>query len=1049
MSGWQEYNEAFDREIARLNPAQRLAVEQIEGPVLVIAGPGTGKTQILAARIGHILRQTDAQANNILCLTFTDAGVQAMRKRLLSLIGPEAYRVPIFTFHAFCHAVVQDNLALFGRRELEPLSELERVELIRRMLDELDSAHPLRQGHADAYLYERQLADLFQRMKAENWTVDYVQQQIGSFLADLPNRPDYTYRINRGDKRVGDPKTAQIEKAHERMARLHAAAALLPVYEARLKEWGRYDYHDMIGWVLQAFREDEMLLRTYQEQYLYILSDEYQDTNGAQNDILKLLAAYWDSPNLFIVGDDDQSVYEFQGARLRNMIDFYERYEADLCTVVLTENYRSSQPILDAARHLIDFNQRRLSRQLGTLSLEKTLQARHPAMLSVSREPILASYPNRFQEEADLLLLLEERHQQGVPWSEMAVIFAQHRQVARLQRLLEQRGIPYQTKRRINALDSTSVRQLRDMLAYFETEARQPYGGEHLLFRLLHFRCLGLIPADLALMALAHAAMPPAERLPWREWLRRPTHWPPSLQQPDAIKRVAQWLEEMIADLHDLPLHHLVERTINRSGLLRQAMEAPDRIWQVQLLKTVLDFVREETDRQPRLSLAYWLDSLNRMDDNRLILPMQQDRELTEGVQLVTAHSAKGLEFGSVFILDATSDYWDPSNGNRGQQFPLPDTLTWSGEEDALEARRRLFFVAITRAKDFLHISFARATEQDKPLQRSRFVEELLSQNDRLQLVEKALSDEQLWQQQITQLQEAPPPMIPALERELVGRLLEGFQLSISAFNRFLRCPLSFFYEVILQAPQSQSEAATYGIAMHHALQWCFDTMQQSPDRSFPGVAEVRYRFELEMDRLRAYFSAHSYEQKLEEGRRYLPAYYRQHLSDWPRRVRTELRVRHVEVDGVPIHGVIDRLDLLDQNQAKVVDYKTGSHADYKLARPTEARPEGGTYWRQLVFYKLLVEGARPASGLQVVSGAISYLDPDRHGKFPERTLLFEAQDTHLLRAALKNAYQRIMAQDFYTGCGKPDCLWCNFVRQGQTFDSASDENIEALDDEL
>ena len=131
-----------------------------------------------------------------------------------------------------------------------------------------------------------------------------------------------------------------------------------------------------------------------------------------------------------------------------------------------------------------------------------------------------------------------------------------------------------------------------------------------------------------------------------------------------------------------------------------------------------------------------------------------------------------------------------------------------------------------------------------------------------------------------------------------------------------------------------------------------------------------------------------------------------------------------------------------------MLDYKTGSQADYKLARPTEARPEGGSYWRQLVFYKLLVEGNRPASGLQLVAGTISYLDPDRQGRYPERSLTYEPLDTQRLKAMLKNTYERIQAQDFYTGCGKPDCLWCQFVRQGQETNSFSDEAIEALDDD-
>ena len=139
----KQYNKSFLFELERLNDAQREAVDQIEGPVLVIAGPGTGKTHILTARIGRILLETDAQPHNILCLTFTEAGVHAMRERLLEFIGPEAHRVHIYTFHSFCNSIIQDNLELFGRNDLEPLSELERVEIIRKIIDVLDVLHPL------------------------------------------------------------------------------------------------------------------------------------------------------------------------------------------------------------------------------------------------------------------------------------------------------------------------------------------------------------------------------------------------------------------------------------------------------------------------------------------------------------------------------------------------------------------------------------------------------------------------------------------------------------------------------------------------------------------------------------------------------------------------------------------------------------------------------------------------------------------------------------------------------------------------------------------
>ena len=411
-----------------------------------MAGPGTGKTHILSARIGRILMETDTRAYNILCLTFTDAGVKAMRERLLSFIGPEAHRVHIFTFHSFCNNIIQDNPSLFGSHALEPISELEQVELIQQILDELPVTHILKRGRSNPYFYLMHLQNLFQLMKREHWTADLVQTRVNAYLEDLPNREEYIYKVNSSKYKKGDLKTAQLEDMQARMERLSAAATLFPRYVNGMRKMRRYDYEDMILWVLEAFKNHPSLLRRYQEQYLYFLIDEYQDTNGAQNQILQHLMDFWQSPNVFIVGDDDQSVYEFQGARLKNISDFYNRYQKDVDVVLLKDNYRSTQPLLDTAYNLIEQNEKRLLRQLGDLGLEKKLVSTSTARPIL---PQIIEYPNRLQEAVDIVDQLEQLQQEDFPLHEIAVIYARHRQAETIIQLLEKRGIPYDVKRKV------------------------------------------------------------------------------------------------------------------------------------------------------------------------------------------------------------------------------------------------------------------------------------------------------------------------------------------------------------------------------------------------------------------------------------------------------------------------------------------------------------------------------------------------------------------------------------------------------------------------
>src|ERR1700754_2310499 len=191
---FNKYNEKFQQALANLNPEQLAAVNKMDGPVLVVAGPGTGKTQILAARIGKILLETDARPNEILCLTYTDAGAVAMRKRLFEFIGPDAYRIHIYTFHAFCNEVIQENLEYFGKLNLEPLSDLESAMLFRELVDDFPNDHLLKRFTGDFYYDVPRLKNLFSTMKRENWDSVMIEKAVHEYIEDLPNRDEFIYK---------------------------------------------------------------------------------------------------------------------------------------------------------------------------------------------------------------------------------------------------------------------------------------------------------------------------------------------------------------------------------------------------------------------------------------------------------------------------------------------------------------------------------------------------------------------------------------------------------------------------------------------------------------------------------------------------------------------------------------------------------------------------------------------------------------------------------------------------------------------------------------
>ena len=324
---------------------------------MVVAGPGTGKTQILALRICNILLKTDTRPQNILCLTYTDAGAIAMRKRLLQFVGTDAYKVQVHTYHSFCNQIIQDNQEIFSDyATLMHISDLEKAQMYRQLIDSLPFDNPLRKLRGLHYFEAKRLDKLFSTIKKEFWTPAMISGKIEEEIKSIDGDPNdglYFYKINTKNFRAGDPK----KKYHDtmrNMSLLREAVDLFEPFQQKMRDAGRYDFDDMIHWVVKAFKEDELLLASYQERFLYLLVDEYQDTNGSQNEIIRLLADYWDQPNLFVVGDEDQAIFRFQGASVTNLKQLREAFQPRL--IMLTENYRSSQPILDAAMNLIQHN---------------------------------------------------------------------------------------------------------------------------------------------------------------------------------------------------------------------------------------------------------------------------------------------------------------------------------------------------------------------------------------------------------------------------------------------------------------------------------------------------------------------------------------------------------------------------------------------------------------------------------------------------------------------------------------------------------------------
>jgi DNA helicase-2/ATP-dependent DNA helicase PcrA len=1038
----------FNDEYQKLNPQQQKAVDTIEGPVMVIAGPGTGKTQILAARIGKILLDTDALPENILCLTYTDAGTIAMRKRLIQFIGADAYKVNIYTFHAFCNDVIQDNLSLFEKTSLDAVSELESIQLFKTLIDSFAKNHLLKRYRGDVYYEINNLKSLFSAMKREGWTPAFINQKIDEYIADLPNRDEYVAKRAVKEFKKGDVRTDKIAEEKDKVEKLRTAVNEFDNYQNLMRKKNRYDFDDMINWVIKVFEENANVLSNYQEKFQYVLVDEYQDTSGIQNRLVQLLISYWDKPNVFVVGDDDQSIYRFQGANVENMLSFANEYTKELLTVVLTNNYRSTQPILDISKTLINKNEERLVKKIDGLS--KELISSNIKIKDLTNQPVINEYNSVKEEMAGITNQVFALVQKNTDPGRIAVIYKENKYGAELAKYFRLKGIPVYSKRSINILENAFVKKLLQILRYLNAEHDIPYGGDEMLFEILHFDFYSIPPIEIAKLTVEvnskrYGGEPTSIRKLLFDKANKPAKDLFDTGINEGLKNASKIIESLIADVSNITLQQLFANIIQYAGVLPYLMQSNNKIGLLQLLSALFDFIKEETSRNPLLDLKGLIAIIDLMEKENLPLPMVQVAGNDKGVNLLTAHGSKGLEFEYVFFVGVNASNWEKKR-KPGGGYKFPDTMFSSQPVSADEEElRRLFYVALTRAEQNLYISYAKFKNDGKEMEPSMFIAEILEQHD-LKIMPFPVSAEEIFEFELLQFN-AQAPEIEKAEEDFINAILDKFVMNVTALNNYLKCPLQFYYQNLIRIPSGKSEATEFGSAIHHALEKLFKKMQDGKQEKFPAKDEMMVDFNWYMHRHRENFTKEAFERRLEYGEEVLRNYYDKYINSWNKVVAVERNIRGVVVNNVPLKGKLDKLEF-DGKNVNVVDYKSGDidKAIAKLKAPNDKDPNGGDYWRQAVFYKILIDNYEQKDW-KVISTEFDFVEPDKKKEYRKEKIVITPADTETVKQQITETWQKIQNRDFYTGCGVTDCHWCNFVKDNQLAVALHDlEEAEIID---
>jgi DNA helicase-2/ATP-dependent DNA helicase PcrA len=975
---------AFDEGYKRLNAQQKAAVDAIDGPVFVIAGPGTGKTQVLTLRIANILRTTDAPPESILALTFTEAAAHEMRERLRKIIGSRASKVRIHTFHGFAETIINWYPDQFPRIiGAHIATDAERAEI----LDSVLLATPVKhlRPFGDPLYYHPSAARAISTMKRENITPDALEESIKASKEAFEKAEG---KVHEKGKYAGQMKQEYVTR-QKRIEKTEDLLQVYRAYEEELTNAKRYDFEDVILEVVAALTSDEQFRLQVQEQLLYILADEHQDANRAQNALLELVSGFYDRPNLFIVGDEKQAIYRFQGADLDNVQYFRTKYEG---TTILTlvDNYRSTQSILDTALSLISSSpDERLSR---VPLIANTKEKAKPITLITAQ--------SIDQELAELADTIAGAIESGTAPGEIAVLVRRNRDIADVSRALMRAGIPVTGGGEDDALENRFVLALLRLLKVASDPRDEFLSG---VLTLPGFR---LPAADAA--RISHCA-----RKERRTILSILVDRDALLSAKVYDTETAVMLGASIEELAKLASFErpagVAERALQISGLLPLALSAPDRAEALAAIRGLLLALEDLSRREHGALLPRALELLDLYKERGISLPGRGAEDETR-VKVMTVHKSKGREFELVYIPLLTSQAW--STRARAEHFELPGVLSGSNE---LEDERRLLYVAITRAKKHATLSYAATGHDDRMLDPSELIEDL---NPELIEARAATASSESWLPKERE-EKRDGPSKDDLETLRAAFYAQG--LSPTALNNFLQCPWKYFYVNLLRIPEVENKFMLFGTAVHAALRRYAEERAKGTDIAVQGLMDS-FWYALE----RAPLSEAQLTEMKAKGEKALAAWWSARHEAWPQEARAEIPVQAdfelPDKSILMLRGTLDRIDEAGSG-VNVIDYKTGKPKS-RNELMGKTKDADGNYYRQLSFYKLLL--ARTEDPRQMKEGIIEFVEPDEKGNIRVEAFEIRDEDVRNLEDTIRTSAESIMNLSFWNEpCDDQKCEWC------------------------
>lgn len=985
----EEYKKAYQQ----LNSEQKRAVDQIDGPVLVVAGPGTGKTQLLSLRVANILRQTDTDASSILCLTFTQKAAINMRERLNQLLGSASRYVVVRTFHSFAAEIMNEYPDYFwaGAR-LSVAPEAVQDDIIQSILalQPLDS--PLSSTFAGSFTALGDVKRSLRLAKEAGLTPDELQQVVAANLSyidsieptiidvlspplslkkltDLqaaiaklpPQSSSDSHLLVPLDQLIQDSldqaimldqdsgKTTHTSKWKRRWLQTvagqkgmfserrynewwQAVAGAYEAYREQLHARGYYDYADMLIEVLEQLQKEPEMLADIQERYLYVLIDEFQDTNAAQLRLAHLVADHYaanNRPNLMAVGDDDQSIFAFNGAELNNILSFQRSYP-DTKVIVLRANYRSTQPILDYAHEVIEQAEDRLV--IRDPNLKKELVAKAEQSKGTKIEHLrYPTQPHQYTALAETIHALWKDKERDI-----AVLARRHDSLQQLASVLLKKGIPVRYDQQSNILEHDAVRQVCQIAQIATAIAGGDKDAVNVgIAELVRHPMWQFSPKQLWKLATANYSSP--------DWLS-------SLLDSDDQKlhQLGQWLSWLARASSNQPLPLTIEYILGlREGqyllsplrhyyLSRQPLTS-EYLETLSAISILRNLVSEYSARGPSLQDFVRFVELN-LSTHTVIADESWFTSGQQAVQLLTVYKAKGLEFDHVYVVDAVESEWKPRTRGRGS----PANLRLQPYGEKYDDYIRLLYVAASRARRMFTTTSYMSDDKGSEVLPTPLLANIPSTTITApaETPTKVLEEALGW-----------PRLSSTDERALLSERLESYSLSPSALINFLDIenagPQTFFERSILRLPSARSVQGSFGVAIHAAL----ETAQRLLNNGKVEFGTVLDRFEATLER--EHLLPHERQQLQLKGEQLLVKLIKNAALPMQKGSLTEQHITDVTLDKARVSGKLD-LIYADRHSVIITDYKTGKPLPSFETKNQALLTKAWRHKLQLLFYALL-----------------------------------------------------------------------------------------------